>query len=316
MFLKERPGLNRLALRWQRLEPVGIWTLGEDRFMDKGVKKRRLIADTADKYRLYEESVQGVEADVEFIEGAFKELFQRPARSLKEDFSGTALLAAEWVKAKKGRTSIAVDVNEEVIEWARVNRREALPTEARTALTFVQEDVRAVHEPCVDVVAALNFSYWVFKARAQLLDYLKNCYRSLNNQGMLVLDVFSGSEATEVKEEHRDYGRFTYVWDQERFNPVTANLIAKIHFHFRDGSKIESAFVYDWRVWSVPELMELLEEAGFEAKFFYRESDDEGGLTGETYETTQIEDDLTWLAFVVGVKDEGLKGATREQHDG
>jgi cyclopropane fatty-acyl-phospholipid synthase-like methyltransferase len=274
--------------------------------MGKFVKNRRLTAMTADKYRLYEESVQGVEADEEFIKNTFKKLFQRPAKSLKEDFSGTALLAVEWVKAKKGRTAIAVDLDEEVIEWARVNRREALPTKVRTALTLMQEDVRVVHEPRVDVVAALNFSYWVFKVRTQLLNYLKNCYRSLNDQGIVVLDVFSGSEAAEVKEEQREYDRFTYVWDQESYNPVTANLIAKIHFHFNDGSKMENAFVYDWRVWSVAELMELLVEAGFEAKFFYRASDDEGGLTGETEETTQIEDDLTWLAFVVGVKDERI----------
>ena len=35
------------------------------------------------------------------------------------------------------------------------------------------------------------------------------------------------------------------------------------HFRFRDGSKLERAFTYIWRYWSIPELVDALRDAGF-----------------------------------------------------
>ena len=74
-------------------------------------------------------------------------------------------------------------------------------------------------------------------------------------------------------------GRFTYVWDQHSYDPITGSAVCKIHFHFPDGSKIRDAFTYHWRLWTLPELRELLAEAGFARSTVYWEGTDEE--TGE-----------------------------------
>ena len=47
------------------------------------------------------------------------------------------------------------------------------------------------------------------------------------------------------------------------FDPASHRLLCRMHFVFPDGSRIRNAFVYDWRLWTLPELREALEDAGF-----------------------------------------------------
>jgi hypothetical protein len=54
-------------------------------------------------------------------------------------------------------------------------------------------------------------------------------------------------------------GRFTYLWEQALYDPVSGRLVCHIHFAFEDGSRLERAFSYDWRLWSLPEIRELLD---------------------------------------------------------
>ena len=60
-------------------------------------------------------------------------------------------------------------------------------------------------------------------------------------------------------EEERNLDGFTYVWDQHSYNPVNGHVLNKIHFHFPDDTKMTDAFVYDWRLWTLPEIQELLD---------------------------------------------------------
>ena len=56
-----------------------------------------------------------------------------------------------------------------------------------------------------------------------------------------------------------------------------------IHFKFPDGSRIKNAFSYDWRLWTLPEVQELLAEAGFDRITVYWQGTDEetGEANGE-----------------------------------
>src|SRR5690606_14232288 len=113
-----------------------------------------------------------------------------------------------------------------------------------------------------DVLAAQNFSFWIFKTRDALRDYFKYACDNLAERGILVADMMGGSECWE--EEHRDVRKikdFKYVWEQARINPITHEALFHIHFKFKDGSKLERAFSYDWRFWTLPEVCELLKEA-------------------------------------------------------
>ena len=61
----------------------------------KRKKKPALTARTADKQVLYQESVQDTETEASFLARTFDKMRGRPAKSLREDFCGTALLCAE-----------------------------------------------------------------------------------------------------------------------------------------------------------------------------------------------------------------------------
>ena len=54
------------------------------------------MAEQADIHELYEESVQNVDNEVEFLRTTFKDLRGRTAYSFREDFCGTASAACEW----------------------------------------------------------------------------------------------------------------------------------------------------------------------------------------------------------------------------
>ena len=132
----------------------------------------------------------------------------------------------------------------------------------------------SVTSPKADVVAACNFSFCVFKKRADLIAYFKSVLRSLGRTGILVLEQSGGPGMIQKCKERTSHnepglGRFTYVWDQKAFDPITHDAKYAIHFRFPDGRKIENAFEYDWRLWSIPELREAMEEAGFGSTHVY-----------------------------------------------
>ena len=81
----------------------------------------------------------------------------------------------------------------------------------------------------------------------------------------------------ELEEEREISDDLTYLWEQETYNPINHETLCHISFDFSDGSSMTRAFTYDWRLWSIPELREILEEAGFSrTAVYWEEVDDEG----------------------------------------
>ena len=87
------------------------------------------MAEQADIPELYEESVQNVEHEAEFLSQTFQEITGRPGYLLREDFCGTASAACEWVRQGPEYQAIGVDIDSDVLEWGRKNRVGRLPTE-------------------------------------------------------------------------------------------------------------------------------------------------------------------------------------------
>jgi hypothetical protein len=136
-----------------------------------------------------------------------------------------------------------------------------------------------------------------------MLNYLRRCYESVKADGLLFLDLFGGPESMEETKEKTKHDGFTYVWHQARFHPVTNHIQCYIHFKFKDGSRIKRAFSYSWRVWTAPEIRDLLLEAGFANVTVYWEGEDENGDgNGEFTPSATGEADLAWVAYVVAEK--------------
>ena len=81
-------------------------------------------------------------------------------------------------------------------------------------------------------------------------------------------------------EEERECDGFTYIWEQASFNPIDGMMDCHIHFTFPDGSRMDRAFSYRWRLWTLPELREMLAEAGFRDIVVYWEGTDEDANEG------------------------------------
>jgi len=261
------------------------------------------MAETADIHELYEQSVQAVDLEVEFLQDTFRALRGREAVSLREDFCGTASLSCQWVRSGPHRYATGVDIDAGVLDWGRRNRVARLPEVARARVKLLNDDVRRVTTDPVDLVGAFNFSYFCFKTRGEMRDYFTRVHGSLNAGGLLFLDAFGGPEASDLTKEKTKLRGFTYVWEQAEFEPVTSRIVCHIHFKFSDGSKIKRAFTYDWRLWTLPELHEILLEAGFSKVRVYWEGDDgDGGGNGEFKEHATGEPDLAWIAYLVAEK--------------
>jgi SAM-dependent methyltransferase len=227
------------------------------------MRKRKFTARTADKHILYQLSVQSPDTDALFFTRHYRRLTARPLRIFREDFCGTAVLSCEFVKLHRDNRAIGVDMHGPTLAWARKHNIANLTENQRRRITLVRENVLRVQRPRVELIAAVNFSYWVFKTREEMLAYFRNARRSLVEGGIFVVDVYGGSEAAMELEDRTRLRSFTYVWDQARFDPVTHEILCKIHFEFGNGSRLRNAFVYDWRMWTLPEIQDLFHEAGF-----------------------------------------------------
>ena len=265
--------------------------------------KKPTMAERADIHELYEESVQNVENEVSFLSTTFRELSGRAGYLFREDFCGTASLACEWTKQGKEYSAIGVDIDASVLEWGRDNRVARLDTEDQARVSLIESDVLTVETPKVDLLAAFNFSYWIFEERATMLHYYRSCFDALKDDGILFLDMFGGSESFEETKEKTKHDGFTYVWDQHEFHPVTNHMQCYIHFKFPDGSKLKRAFSYAWRLWTAPEIRDLLLEAGFGNVTVYWEGEDEDGEgNGVFTPNDKGEADLAWIAYIVAEK--------------
>ena len=261
------------------------------------------MAELADKHELYEASVQNVEEECEFVSKRYQAIRGRPALSFREDFCGTASAACQWVRQSDLHTSIGVDIDPEVLGWSERNRLSQLTDKQRQCLQLIQSDVLTVKNPSVDVVGAFNFSYFLFRTREEMLAYFQTVYRTLNDDGIFFLDAFGGYEAFEEMKEKTKYDDFTYIWHQARYHPVTGKIVCHIHFKFPDGSRMKKAFTYVWRLWTLPEILEMLAETGFKNPTVYWEGTDEDGEgDGVFTPETKGEADAGWIAYLVAEK--------------
>lgn len=261
---------------------------------------------------LYRWSVQHPQAETAFLLRAYaRHNPGRPPQRLKEDFAGTAAVATAWVQRHETHRALAVESHEPTICWAH-RRAQALLGHRAGDLLFLQADVLEVNQPKVDLVAALNFSVLVYHTRPALTRYFRHARRSLRPGGLLVLDVFGGPGAMRTDIQRRtvrpldadeSIPPFTYEWEQRSFDALTGRIDCRIHFDL-PGRRLNNAFRYDWRLWTLPELLECLEEAGFSRTEVWCDRYDprQGHSDGIYRPIKSLPAREDWVAYVVGCR--------------
>lgn len=270
--------------------------------------KKKTLAEKADKFDCYQKSVQSPSHEIEFFEQAYRDVNGTKPLALREDFCGTFAVCCEWVKDSSKRTATGVDLCSETLQWGRDHNLSKLSPAEASRVRLLEQDVRKRNRPQVDVLAAQNFSFWIFKTRESLLEYFRIARANMKPGGIMVMDMMGGGDC--FLEQHTDKRKvgagkraFKYHWEQVSFNPVNADASFRISFRFADGSKLKNAFEYHWRFWTIPEVRELLEEAGFRESHVYWEDEDENGEDAGTWSrTNRAASTAVWVSYIVAVK--------------
>jgi len=213
-----------------------------------------------DRHDLYERCVQSPAELVPFLMA----LHGAPPRALREEFSGTAAVSRTWAEISEDHSAEAVDIDAAVLERAP----------PRPRVERICSDVRSadVHDASVDCVFAGNFSIGEMATRADLITYLAASLRRLRSGGLFACDTYGGTTAFEAgvlerRHVQSDGTILHHVWEQRTADALTARVVNALHFRIeRDGEivqELRDAFVYRWRLWSVPELVDALREVGF-----------------------------------------------------
>ncbi len=269
----------------------------------KKTQRRKTLAQRADKYALYEKAVQEPEADIALVKRMFKNYHGRKARTLREDFCGTSYFATEWVKQHPENRAWGIDLDPEPLAWGREHHVAKLEPDQAARVKLIEGNVLDVGHEKVDVTVAFNFSFYLFGERPSLRNYFETARATLADPGLLVLDAYGGADALRCETERRKVGGFTYVWDQNAFCPITHPIHNSIHLEFPDGSKLKKAFDYAWRLWTIPEIRELLHEAGFRKTEVYWEGTDrktgEGNGIFRPRETAP--EDPAWICYIAAI---------------
>ncbi len=258
-----------------------------------------------DKYYYYSDSVQAPESDVEFVSKTFEEIVGRKPKVVREDFCGTFSFCCEWVKLDRENKAIGLDIDQEPIDYGFQHYFTNLDEDQKKRVEIKNKDVLSGRLPKTEVICAMNFSYFIFKERETLKKYFKGCHTSLEAGGLLILDCFGGSKCYEANEEETvdDEQHYSYFWDQDSFDPVTNDAMFYIHFKRKGEPRREKCFTYDWRLWSIPELKDILKEVGFKDIHIYWEgTTDDGEGDGVFSKVTVGEECESWVAYIVAEK--------------
>jgi hypothetical protein len=261
--------------------------------------KQWFTARTADPHHLYELAVQAPQAECDFIDATFRKRVGRLPSTLREDFCASHAVCREWVRRRRTNRACGIDLEQYVLDWGRARQQATLTPEQRARITLERADVLTARRAPVDVTVAMNFSYCVFKSRDLLLRYFKAAFKGVRGGGMFACDAYGGSGSYVEQQEERHLDGFTYVWDQNVYNPITGEVLNHIHFRFPDRTEQKKAFTYDWRLWTLPELQELLVEAGFRDPVVHWEGTaKDGSGDGVFTPSRRGEACESWIAYI------------------
>ncbi len=270
---------------------------------------RKARAPLPDRHALYQQAVQSPTAEIDFVDSRFRRLRGRVARRLREDFCGTALTSCEWVRRRATNTSLGLDLHGPTLDWGRKHNLSRLDPEAAARITLERRNVLHPGRGAggMDIVLAMNFSWWVFHTRRDLLAYFRAVRRSLARDGVFFLDIYGGYEAQAEMRETSRIGRaeraFAYIWEEERFDPVTHRTRCTIGFRLPGGRRMPRPLPYDWGLWTLPETRDALADAGYASTVVYWEgATSRGGGDGKFRAAATGECCASFIAYIAALK--------------
>lgn len=253
---------------------------------------------------LYETCVQSPRHVVDLL----RAIHGREPRRLGEDFAGSGAVSRAWVGLSDQHQAWCVDKDADALERCSATPR----LHARVGDVLDESS-------SVDAIWVGNFSIGYLHDRAGLLAYLRHARSRLSSAGVFVCDTYGGESAYLIGEVHRYHPlpkhlspdgtgawRVRYTWEQREADALTGMVVNALHFRIERAGVIEAeytdAFVYHWRLWSVPELRDAMAEAGFGSSAVYAQLPDAVDDDGTPYIRPMEPDDLddSFIVCVAG----------------
>lgn len=252
-----------------------------------GVEGMEGVGKLLEMYELCVQSPRHVVALLRGIHG------EEPV-ALREDFCGSAGVAARWVEEGRGadgggvsgQRALAIDFDEATVRYAAERHGAvvrglggAVSGGGRGGLELMVGDCVAAGD-CegTDVVWVGNFSIGYIHRRSELVAYLRRSKARLDagnggfGGGVFACDMYGGAGAYRLgglhrKRAGRGHEMIHYYWSHDAADPLTGMVENSISFAVEvEGEVVReygNAFVYRWRLWSLAELGEAMREAGF-----------------------------------------------------
>ena len=240
--------------------------------------------------------------DVRFFRELYRELKGRAPKLLREDFCGSFGVCCEWVKLGPDYHAYGRDLGAEPVKYGSEHFLSKLTPEQKSRVAIERKDVCAPGGPKTDLILAMNFSYFIFKKREALKAYFTNCFKNLRKDGVLAVDCFGGGGVHRPNRERTEHRDFAYYWEQRDFDPVYNTAHCAMHFKLKGRKKIENVFTYDWRLWSIAEIRELMAEAGFRKSHVYWEGDAGKQGNGKFARDENGGTEQIWIAMILAEK--------------
>ncbi|MGE0435231.1 MAG: pentapeptide repeat-containing protein [Planctomycetota bacterium] len=252
---------------------------------------------------LYQRAVQSVPQMLDVVSRLYSEHAGKPLHHLREDFAAAGAYAISWARRDEANHGYGVELDPLTIAWGLTHNAADFDRAARKRIHMIEGNVLDPHQPKVEAICAFNSSWCVFKDDETLQRYFNVVHESLEPSGLFILDVFGGPALERAGSWPTEHPAFTYHWQHESFDPATRSLRAHMHFAFPDGSKLEKAFTYDWRVWTLEEVESKLKAAGFDEVARYAFERGPGNRETETFaRVTDPPNPAAWSVYVVAFR--------------
>ncbi|XVF05192.1 hypothetical protein REPUB_Repub05bG0150600 [Reevesia pubescens] len=236
------------------------------------------------KFLLYQQSVQSPKGDISYLQKFFlMYVGGRLPLHLQEDFCGTALFRISLFHGnvlKSHEAKLVSFMPQELIRNIQLEESDnnskiaAIDPNMHEGSTSLsnEESIKAESKiPAQDIVCAFNYSCCCLHKHTELVLYFKHVLEALSRKGgIFVMNLYGGMSSEQSLRLQKRFPNFRYTWEQAEFDIIERKTRISLQFHLQKKQKrLRHAFSYSWRLWSLPEINDCLEEAGFRSVLFW-----------------------------------------------
>lgn len=239
--------------------------------------------ENANKHELYQNSVQNVKKEVEFFRKIYRLIYNKAPHTFREDFCGTGLLANEWVKNSVENTGVGIDIDQEALDYGINNHTDS------DRVKLLNHNVLTEYDSSqkFDIICSLNYSHFLLTKRSEIKKYFENVFKNIS-KGVFIIDLFGGAH---IYEDHSYDKGDNYRFTGKAINILNNQTECALNFKIKKN-KYKPMFKYVFRVYSIIELRELLEEVGFKKfKIYLKEINDDEDDAYSEYEEVDINEE-------------------------